>query len=162
MSPRHLLPLLFLLPLLLAGPARAEPATSEWHTLDIPASVGIYAINDESEFFFVTCPNETDACQYSFALGVDCDEGGPTPVLLSSDQGAATFDLHCVHASGRAMPVIVHPHPEKLFAGVERMALALGSGPGEFWISRFTLTGFDAALADLQKRHQARRAAAKP
>ncbi|MFZ5529753.1 MAG: hypothetical protein ACOY4U_01685 [Pseudomonadota bacterium] len=158
----RLLSCLILLSLSMVAPAQAAAAASKWRPLTTADTVGMFVMNDIGEFFFVTCPDKDDACQYSVVLGVDCDERRMTPALLSTDRGTELLNLRCTAAGERTVPAIADKNPERLLSGVDHVGVALGSGPGEFLVAKFTVTGFDAALADLQKRHAARRAAARP
>ncbi len=153
---RRILLLFSIALLVFIGSAQAQTYYGNW-IVDLSTTQGfVYAanINDSGGLFGQYCYLKEGTCLWLLAMKTACKEGEKYVVLVNSDMGVLTLDLHCDGqlANGNYRYVFGDfDDVDALVKSANRMGFAIALKGGEFIVVRFVLSGGNQAISAMRK-----------
>jgi hypothetical protein len=141
--------------LLAGGSAHAtEKRFGDWTVGVISGDAGLYAAteNDSGGMLGKYCYAEQAACLWLLVTDIKCDDGSRYPVLVNTDQGAASTDIVCKLFKGLPRYMFANfDEIDTLVNGATRVGIAFPMKNGLFQVSRFSMVGSARAVAFMTK-----------
>lgn len=154
--------------MLLAPMAHSDTTFGHWSTGATSDKSGVYAAtaNDDGAVFGKYCYFSTKDCSWHIAIDMACEKEAYYPVLLNSDNGAASVMLQCVGPmKGSNLFQYVFNNwkdVEKIVKTGSRVGIATPLQSDQFKVYRFLLDGMTQATDSVETPFFAAVAAISP